>query len=121
MTKYEAIPRMSRHEVEAAIGRDRPEELLYAVLSAALYAEDGSWAQTVCLRLARHPDPNVRGNALLGFAHIARLHRALDRQALTSVVAGFQDPDPYVRGHALDAADDLRHFLGWHIPQPEVT
>jgi hypothetical protein len=74
---YESIPVFSRVDVEGALLRDKPDELLYAVLSAALYGKDFAWAQDVCLRLAKHPDRRVRGNAMLGFGHLARLHRRL--------------------------------------------
>ncbi|MBB4638427.1 hypothetical protein [Longimicrobium terrae] len=120
MAKYEAIPEWGPAEVEAAIARDRPEELLYAVVSASLYAEDAKWAESVCLRLATHPHFNVRGNALLGFGHIARVHRRLSRrQVLPLIEAGFHDPHEYVRGQAYGAADDIGHYLGWRIRRPE--
>jgi hypothetical protein len=67
--KYEPIPEMSAEDVEAAIGRNQPDELLLAVLSAALYGLDVEWAQGVCRRLAVHEHFNVRGNAILGFGH----------------------------------------------------
>jgi|SRR5689334_3727811 len=114
--KYEPIPVLSRSEVEDAMRRDEPQELLYAVLSAALYSEDQEWAQDICLRLALHPHANVRGNAILGFGHIARLHQSLDRVRVQSVIEqALHDPDTYVRGHAMDAADDIEHFLHWEI------
>lgn len=114
--KYEPIPVLSRAEVEDAVRRDEPQELSYAVLSAALYSNDQAWAQGVCLRLALHPHANVRGNAILGFGHIARLHQSLDRVLVQSVIEkALHDPDTYVRGHAVDAADDIEHFLHWQI------
>jgi hypothetical protein len=97
--KYEPIPVFTRTEVEVAIQRDDPQELLYAVLSAALHAEDQEWAQDVCLRLAFHPHSNVRGNAILGFGHIARVHRYLDRARVQPIIErALNDPDEYVRG-----------------------
>jgi hypothetical protein len=117
---YEAIPEWGRAEVEAAIERNVPEELLYAVVSAAMYANDAEWAESVCLRLATHPHFNVRGNALLGFGHIARIHRRLSRRRVLPLLeAGFHDPHDYVRGHAHGAADDISHYLGWRIRRPD--
>jgi hypothetical protein len=114
--KYEPIPVFTRTEVEVAIQRDDPQELLYAVLSAALHAEDQEWAQDVCLRLAFHPHSNVRGNAILGFGHIARVHRYLDRARVQPIIErALNDPDEYVRGHAVDAVDDIEHFLRWRL------
>ena len=45
--RYEAIPEYPREEIPAAVERDDPEELLYAMLSAALYDRDVEWAQEV--------------------------------------------------------------------------
>jgi hypothetical protein len=117
--KYEAIEELSRDKVEAAIVRNDPQELLYAVLSAALYADDPDWAESVCLRLAEHEHFNVRGNAILGFAHIARIHGRLDRNLVTTVIEGaLSDENDYVRGHAHDAADDIEFLLRFKFHRP---
>ncbi|HZU31954.1 MAG TPA: hypothetical protein VFB79_12620 [Candidatus Angelobacter sp.] len=114
--KYEPIPVLSKTEIENAIRRDDPQELPYAVLSAALYSSDQEWAQDVCLRLAQHSHFNIRGNAILGFGHIARIHRNLDQPRIRPLIEqALFDPHAYVRGHAEDAADDIEHFLHWKI------
>jgi hypothetical protein len=116
--KYEPIDPMARDEVEAALARDDPEELLRAVLSVALHSDDSAWATSICLRLSSHGHFNVRGNAILGLGHIARRYRHLDSGAREVIEAGLRDSDPYVRGQADDAAEDARHFLGWAISKP---
>lgn len=114
--KYEPIPEFTRDEVIAAIKRDDPAVLLYAVLSAALHNSDPKWAVEVALRLAVHPHWNVRGNALLALGHIARLHGELPRDsAEAAITAGLVDANEYVRGQADGAADDVEHFLGWRF------
>ena len=96
--KYEAIEPRSKAEVEAAISRDNPNELLYAVVSAALYSDDPDWAEDICLRLAKHEHFNVRGNAILGFGHIARIHRRLNEgRAKPLIEAALRDASDYVR------------------------
>jgi len=68
----------------------------------------------VCARLAIHPDFNMRGNALLGLGHLARLHRMLDRHIVQPLIEqAFRDDNDYVRGHAREAAEDVTQFLGW--------
>src|SRR5687767_8353198 len=119
--RYEEIPEFSREQVEAAIRRDDPKELLYVAVSAALHAEDRLWAEGVCVRLASHPHVTVRGDALMGFGHLARLYGALDAEKVRPLIdLGLRDRDPYVRGHAHDAAADVEHFLGWNIARPAV-
>jgi hypothetical protein len=118
--RYESIEFLGEESAEAAIARDEPAELLYVPIAASLYADEFEWAQGLCVRLARHPHCNVRGNAVLGFAHLARRFRRLDRAAVEPLVAAaLSDPDPYVSGHAQEAVDDLRLFLGWQLA-PEV-
>src|SRR5918995_6573972 len=94
--RYEAIEFHGAEAAEAAIARNDPVELLYVPVAASLYAEDFEWAQDLCVRLARHPHFNVRGNAVLGFAHLARRFRRLDRAVVEPlVVTALADPDPY--------------------------
>lgn len=118
--EYHVIKEMDREQVEAAILRNEPEELLIAVLSAALYSDDPEWAESVCLRLSDHEHFNVRGNAILGFCHIARIHGMLDKTRVRPVVkAALFDDNDYVRGHASDAVDDLNFFLRWRLRKPK--
>src|SRR6266403_1506912 len=119
MMKYEAIARKTKDEVESAILGDNPEELSHAVLSAALYFEDSLWAENVCVQLARHPDENVRGNAILGFGHIARIHRQLNSSNIKPLIeTALEDESEYVRAQAESAADDAEFFLKWIIARP---
>jgi hypothetical protein len=114
--KYGVIPELSVDAVEAAIRRNEPQELLFAVLSAALYGSSLEWAEEVCRKLAMHEHFNVRGNAILGFGHLARIHGRLDRSiAMPIIEAGMVDSHEFVRGQAHAAADDVEHFLGWSI------
>lgn len=107
-------------DVEAAIARDLADELLHVPLRVSLDPPDCAWAQDVCLRLASHPHFNVRGNAVLGFGHLARTCGALDEARVKPVVeAALRDPDAYVRGQADAAAGDIEHFLGWRLDWPD--
>jgi hypothetical protein len=110
---YGPIPELSRTEIEEAIRRDDSEELLIAVVSAALYLEP-DFSESTCIQLAKLPNFNVRGKAILGFAHIARLHSNLNKQLVRPLmVQALIDDNEYVRGQAEAAKDDLEHFLGW--------
>ena len=111
--KYQDPMFISFAEVEAALARNDPEELLSLPIAVSLYAEDLNRAQDLCAQLAVHSHPNVRGNAILGFGHLARRFRQLDRRVVDPLVAsGLQDPDSFVRGQADCASSDIAHFLG---------
>jgi hypothetical protein len=116
--RYEPIDPMSREDVEAALARAQPEELLRVVLAVSLHSNDGTWASAVCLQLARHEHFNVRGNAILGLGDLARRFHRLDPAALGVIEDGLRDSHPYVRGQAESAADDVQHFLRWKVSRP---
>jgi hypothetical protein len=105
-------------DVEAVIARGETHELLYVPIVASLNAADcpPGWAEAVCVRLAGHPDPQVRGNALMGFGHIARTCGMLDMAVVGPLLAaGRVDPNPHVKGQADEACGDIRVFLGVEV------
>nr|CAP47715.1 putative integron gene cassette protein [uncultured bacterium] len=114
--KYQEIPELSPEEIETALTEGHPLGLEVVVLSAVLHSSDSERAQDICIALSSHPNPNVRGNAVLGLGHLARIHGFLNQErALPVVIAALADHDPYVAGQAESAADDITHFLGWEI------
>jgi len=117
---YQSIPSFDRKEIEKAIIEDDIDVLILAALSASLDGDDPEWAQDLCLRLAGHPHFNVRGNAILGFAHIARINDELDELRVKPIIEkALNDADPYVSGQADGAIMDIEHFLGWKFNNKE--
>jgi hypothetical protein len=114
--KYEKINQLSPAEIETAISRNNSDDIVYAVLSAALHSEDAAWAEDVCVRLAAHENENVRGNAILGLGHIARIHGQLTEARVRPLIeSAFEDASAFVRDHAESAEDDVKLFLGWRL------
>jgi hypothetical protein len=106
-------------EVEEALDRDDPIELMDVVIALATDGPDRDFAETCCVRLARHRNATVRGNALLGFAHLARRFGRLDGNRVKRLVdIGLHDTNEYVRENAQAAAEDLSTFLSWHFDPP---
>jgi hypothetical protein len=104
----------SRAAVESAIVADEPEALWRAVIAVSMYEGDWQYAQELCVRLSQHSHFNVRGNAVLGFGHIARVHGKLDKKVVFPIIsAALKDRDDYVRDHAHSAKDDTHLFLRW--------
>jgi hypothetical protein len=100
-------------DVEAVLARGDPEELLHVPIVVSLSPPDCSWAEGVCVRLASHPHPAVRANAVLGLGHLARVCRRVDEAAVRPVIdRALADADAAVRGKAQDAADDLEWYVG---------
>lgn len=101
-------------EVEAVIANNNPADLLHVPILVSMNPPDAAWAQAICVRLAVHPDPVVRGNAMLGFGHLARITGELDRSVVRPLLkAGLADTDAYVRGQADAGWSDVRFFLKW--------
>lgn len=112
--QYEVIRELSRDEVADAVRRGDPEELLYAVLSVALHDNEPEFAESFCVEYSVHPHPNVRGNSVLGFGHIARIHGKLNiGKVKPIIIAALSDEDEYVRGQADNAKEDTEFFLKW--------
>ena len=110
--QHQEITEMSRAEAERRLQNGDPKQLLVAVVAVALHELDLSFAQTYCGKLAVHTHPNVRGNAILGFGHLARRFGELDLAVVTPLVeSGLNDQDKFVRSQAHNAADDIEHFL----------
>lgn len=105
---------IDRAEIEAALAADDPEELLGVIIDLAMAGEDQEFAEDCCIRLAAHADTNVRGNAIVGFAHLAQRFGDLDRERVLPVIEGaLRDEKEYVRDQAEVARDELRDLLGW--------
>jgi hypothetical protein len=107
-------------EVEDVLDRDDPKELcVVPIVITNLGPPDFQWAEDICIRLAAHPDPNVRGNAILAFGYLARTCGKVTRAVVEPIVsAGLSDPHPYVRQHAEGAADDIEIYLNWRPAPP---
>ena len=109
-------------DVDAVISRGDPSELLYVPIVITLDPPDCKWATDICIQLADHADPTVRGNAVLGFAHLSRTCSGLDRDTIQPIIQrALSDSDGHVRGHAHSAVDDTSHFLGWEYPEIDAN
>ena len=115
------MTRSFQENVETALERDDPFELQELVLRVALDAEDHEWAEVCCARLAKHRNAHVRGNAILGFGHLARRFGRLDPQRVHRLVdIALYDLHEYVREQADSAAADLEAFLSWRFERPRT-
>jgi hypothetical protein len=113
--KYEEISPSDHQAVEQALRDDVPEVLWRVVIAVSMHDDNWRYAQDLCIRLAAHAHFNVRGNAVLGFGHIARVHGQLDQALVQPIIqAALHDPSDYIRGQAVSAVDDTEFFLKWH-------
>jgi hypothetical protein len=111
---YKSIPEFSKSQMETIIAQNDIEQLIYVPLFASLYFEDRDFAYKICLKLADHPNFNVRGCAIEGFEHIARIDGKLDKEIVKPLIEkALVDESEFVRVKADDTKDGLEHFLKW--------
>ncbi len=112
--KYEKIKEYNESEIKIAIADNNADELLYIVLSVALYSDDFEYAENFCVNLSAHENFAVRGNAIQGFGYIARIHGKLNAEIIKPIIKkALKDENEFVRGNAVDAKDDTKTFLKW--------
>lgn len=103
-------------DIEKAIRRNNPEELLHVPVCVSMNPPDCAWAEGICIKLSSHGHFNVRGNAVLGFGHLARVCGSLTLEAVKPIlVSALEDESEYVRGQAIAAVDDIEHFMSYKI------
>lgn len=113
---YKDVADVSRKELDIAIRQNNVDVRIRSVISIALYHEDAEWVTDVCKHISRHTDSTVRGNAILGFGHLARRFGSLDEATVKPIIEqGLSEIDTYVSGQAWAAASDVTHFLRWKV------
>ena len=106
-------------EMEEAIKKNNPEELLYVPIWITMDPPDCEWACNICVKLSTHENFNVRGNAILGFGHLARTCGKLEEEIVKPIIeAALNDKNEYVRGQAQDAVSDIEQYLKWELKMP---
>ena len=106
--------RPSRAFIEQAERENDLAALVRGVIAVALHDRDFPYAEDLCLRLAIHPNLNVRGNALQAMGHLIRLHRRLDEsRARPLISASLRDESEYVRSQAEEVREETARLLAW--------
>ena len=106
--------RTDRGFIERAEREDDLAALVRGVIAVALHDRDFDYAQGLCLRLAMHPNFNVRGNAIQAMGHLVRLHQRLDEvRARPIIESGLHDASEYVRSQCEEVRDESERILGW--------
>ena len=113
--KYTEMVLPEREAIEKALKEDNSHELQQMVVGVAMLSDDPAFSQQLCLRLSKHQNEFVRGNAILGLGHLARRFKLLADDGLTTIEKGLLDSSKYVRDQAWASADDITHFLGLKV------
>lgn len=112
---YQAVAPYTDEEIQIIMERQLLEELLYLPLSVGMFHQDWRVAQNICLRVADHPNANVRANAVMGLAHTARTKGKLEKRLVKPVVLKELRENSAFRGTILDAIEDINMFMNWRL------
>jgi hypothetical protein len=111
---YEPLPEWTREEMESVLERNDPNELYLLPLAVGLEPPDHEWLLATCIRLTRHEDPNVRGNAILGLGYLAHTYKELPEDIVRSIIeCGMSDADAWIRQRSCEAAEECSMWLKW--------
>src|SRR5262245_52433972 len=92
--RYEPLPNWTIEEMEEVILRDDPTQISLVPLVAGLNPENCDWAIKTCLKLCKHWQGTVRGNAILGLGYLARTCGSLHKPTVFPIIAaGLGDED----------------------------
>lgn len=108
---YEEIGELSKAQIEACFQRGVYSEVCRALISGALYEEDGSWVLQKSIEFLHGSDERLRFTALVAIAHVVRLHQRkvdIDQIEKELVWARMQNG---LEGPVSDVEDDLEVFV----------
>ncbi len=111
---YVPIPKFAKAEMKKALVENDIEKLIHIPLFASLYYKDRNFAEEVCIRLASHSNNNIKGNAIEGFEHIARIDKNLNEEIIKPIIIkALKDENEFVRDKAEWTKDATKQFLKW--------
>ena len=106
----------SDSDVLKAIKSDDMEALKLLPIKLGLNHENWRFVQDISVKLAEHPNEDVRGNSFRGLAYTAMNLNKLEKNIVKPILLrGLKDESDWVRGCAQEALDDINHYMGWKI------
>jgi hypothetical protein len=103
---YEAPREVSRDEAQSIFDSGDTSAICKSLVGLAFYEPDWKWVQDQCVEFSTHPNADVRRVSVLCLSHLARIHRALDLEEVSSTLQRLKN-DPEVAGSVEDAIEDI--------------
>ncbi|NGN42839.1 hypothetical protein G6N74_17350 [Mesorhizobium sp. CGMCC 1.15528] len=115
--KYEPIPEFDREEIlrQLKSGNENEENIVLAILSAALHDDDWLWAQNICLKGLGHANFVIKRAGLIGLSHVVRLHGRLDLDVVAKKLSPYREAHE-LSGYVENLFSDINIY---HRPQSE--
>lgn len=109
MSQYREPAPIARSEAMAALSSRDLNQVRETLVRIAFHDLDFEWTQTQCLEFCTHPDPEVRGVAVICLGHIARIHKRIDMEKVGPALEQVAS-DSHLAGIMQDALDDIQKF-----------
>jgi hypothetical protein len=107
---------LDKEEFEKILASNDAARISEAIIAASFYIEDFDYVFNRLVELCEHIHEWIRGNAMLGLGHLARIHGKMPIDPTVRIISqGLCDPSEYVRGQADGAYDSFQVFA------PEVA
>lgn len=102
---YQAPQPITRAQFREVVATGTTPEIAEALIGIINFDHDGYWLEAQCLELLSHPDWRLRGSAIMGLGHIARIH-LVSSPIVTTRLKDFLT-DPRLFGYATEALEDI--------------
>ncbi len=113
---YRPLPAIeNREQVEALLCSGSIDELSQLSLAVGGSCPDWKYAQDTCLRLAEHSSDQVRANACLGLAYVARTKQRLEKHRVKPILLRELRCQVEFRWRIEDSIKDINHYLKWNL------
>lgn len=76
---------------------------------------DYGFAQSMCIELLKMEDEIIRGNAVIGLAHIARRFKKLDKRIVKPYLLRELRENVGCRDLIVESINDINMYLDWNI------
>ena len=110
MQQFHEVRPIGRDAAIEAFATGDAETICHALVAVAFHESDWQWSQERCLELLENEDPNVSSLAAACLGHVARIHKALDKERVVSALRNRMSDDR-ISGSIEDALDDIEMFV----------
>lgn len=91
------------------------EEKAELAIALGFDCTDYGFAQLMCIELLKEDNEIIRGNAVIGLAHIARRFKKLDKRIVKPYLLRELRENVECRDLIVEAIDDINMYLKWNI------
>lgn len=112
---YKPLDVLSDEDIKRILREEKTKELILLPLSLGEYHRDWKYAQDICIKLSNHENAEVRANAVLGLAYIARNHMILEKHLVKPIILKELRENTEYNWRIIDAIQDINIFLKWNL------